>query len=65
MENENIVNLNTKLADCEAEINELENLLLENKNPDKNPRYKKDLVSIKSRYTKINNKLNKLYENNV
>lgn len=54
------IKLVAKLADYEAEINELEILILDNINSDKVPLYKKDLVVLKTKYTKTKNQLNNL-----
>lgn len=59
---EEFIKLVIKAADYEAEIDELTQLILDNVNSDKLPLYKKDLVILKTRHTKIVNQLNKLIE---
>lgn len=59
---EEAIKLVIKAADYEAEINELENLILENLDSSKVPLYKKDLTILRTKYTKVVNQLNKLIE---
>lgn len=56
------IKLIIKAADYEAEINELTQLILDNINSEKVPLYKKDLVILKTKHTKVLNELNKLIE---
>ena len=49
----------TKLADLEAEIIELQNLIVENPNSEKVSLWKKDLKNTKTRFTKLKNKIDK------
>lgn len=49
----------TKLADYEAEIIELSNIIAENGNSEKVSLWKKELKSLKLKYTKLKNKLDK------
>lgn len=57
------IKLITKLADLEAEIIELENLIKDNiDNPNKYEKiliWRKDLIKLKTMKTKVENKLNK------
>lgn len=57
------IDLITKLADLEAEIIELENLIKDNiDNPNKYEKillWRKDLIKLKTMKTKVENKLNK------
>lgn len=58
--NENQIELVTKLADYEAEIDILTDLILENiNNTEKVSQYKKDLTKLKSLYTRTRNVLEK------
>ena len=58
--NENQIELVTKLADYEAEIDILTDLILENvNNTEKVSQYKKDLIKLKSLHTRTKNVLEK------
>lgn len=54
------IELIKKIADYEAEIVELENLIIHNVSVDKISLYKKDLTILKTNYTKTKNQLNNL-----
>ena len=47
----------TRIADYEAEINELENLIMNDVHSDKVPLYKKELAVLKARYTRATKEL--------